>query len=105
MLGSASPRNPRVPIASRSKTERILLVACRSSESSASSRSMPQPSSNTRTKEIPPRRIKTSILRAPASMLFSTNSFTTDAGRSTTSPAATWLATVSGSNRILLIFS
>src|SRR5215471_12345347 len=37
-----------------------------------------------------------SILRAPASMLFSTNSFTTEAGRSTTSPAATWLATISG---------
>jgi hypothetical protein len=31
----------------------------------------------------------TSILRAPASMLFSTSSFTTDAGRSITSPAAT----------------
>jgi len=31
-------------------------------------------------------------LRAPASMLFSTSSFTTDAGRSITSPAATWLA-------------
>src|SRR5437763_17098923 len=61
---------------------------------------MPQPSSITRTSEIPPRRITTSILRAPASMLFSVNSFTTDAGRSTTSPAATWLATVSDSNRI-----
>src|SRR5438552_3859624 len=36
-------------------------------------------------------------------MLFSTNSFTTEAGRSTTSPAATWLATVSGSNLIRLI--
>src|SRR5437763_1262618 len=30
---------------------------------------MPQPSSITRTSEIPPRRITTSILRAPASML------------------------------------
>jgi hypothetical protein len=37
-------------------------------------------------------------------MLFSINSFTTEAGRSTTSPAATWLATVSDNNRIRLIF-
>src|SRR2546427_11299295 len=44
-----------------------------------------------------------SILRAPASMLFSMSSFTTEAGRSTTSPAATWLATASGNNRIRLI--
>ncbi|XPE37946.1 hypothetical protein ACNKHS_25585 [Shigella flexneri] len=29
---------------------------------------------------------------APASRLFSTSSFTTDAGRSTTSPAAIWFA-------------
>jgi hypothetical protein len=36
-------------------------------------------------------------------MLFSISSFTTEAGRSTTSPAATWLATASGSNRIRLI--
>ena len=33
-------------------------------------------------------------------MLFSTNSFTTEAGRSTTSPAATWLARISESTRI-----
>jgi hypothetical protein len=65
---------------------------------------MPQPLSITLTREIPPRRMTISILRAPASMLFSINSFTTDAGRSTTSPAATWLATISGSNRIRLIF-
>src|SRR5205823_1087179 len=36
-------------------------------------------------------------------MLFSTSSFTTEAGRSTTSPAATWLATVSGRSLIRLI--
>ena len=100
MLGSASPRNPNVLTACRSAAERILLVAWRSSERSASSRSIPHPSSTTRTSEIPPRRIKISILRAQASMLFSISSFTTEAGRSTTSPAATWLATVSESNRI-----
>src|SRR5438034_256859 len=36
-------------------------------------------------------------------MLLSTSSFTTDAGRSTTSPAATWLARVSGRSLIRLI--
>src|SRR6184192_2514897 len=36
-------------------------------------------------------------------MLFSTSSFTTDAGRSTTSPAATWLARVSGRSLSRLI--
>src|SRR5687768_12336952 len=44
---------------------------------------------------MPPRRMRTSILRAPASMEFSTSSLITLAGRSTTSPAATWLATAS----------
>src|SRR5581483_5185687 len=103
ILGNASPRNPNVATACKSAAERILLVAWRSSESSASSRSIPQASSITRTSEIPPRRITMSIFRAPASMLFSINSFTTEAGRSTTSPAATWLATVSGNNRMRLI--
>ena len=48
----------------------------------------------------------TSIFRAPASMLFSTSSFTTEAGRSITSPAATWLARISGNSRMrLIVFS
>src|ERR1700676_580125 len=38
-------------------------------------------------------------------MLFSMSSFTTEAGRSTTSPAATWLATMSGSKRMRLMGS
>src|SRR6266699_2010049 len=54
----------------RSAADRILLVACRSRDSNASSRSIPQPSSITRTSEIPPRRMTVSIFRAPASMLF-----------------------------------
>ena len=37
-------------------------------------------------------RLTTAIRRAPASSAFSTSSLTTDAGRSTTSPAAIWLA-------------
>ena len=41
---------------------------------------------------------------APASKLFSTSSLTTDAGRSTTSPAAIWLANRAGSISILIVF-
>ena len=37
-------------------------------------------------------RWRSAIRRAPASIAFSTSSLTTDAGRSTTSPAAIWLA-------------
>src|SRR5690606_27593626 len=53
---------------------------------------MPTPSSRTRISLTPPASISTSIRRAPASSAFSTSSFTTEAGRSTTSPAAIWLA-------------
>src|SRR5687767_3706246 len=38
--------------------------------------------------------------RAPASIAFSTSSFTTDAGRSTTSPAAIWLERSAGRRMI-----
>src|ERR1019366_7428303 len=40
---------------------------------------------------LPPFSRSTSITVAPASIAFSTSSFTTEAGRSTTSPAAIWL--------------
>ncbi len=90
-------------MAARSSPVRILLVACRSRQSSASSRSIPVPSSTTRIIELPPRRIITSIFRAPASREFSTSSLTTEAGRSITSPAATWLATSSESRAMRLI--
>lgn len=71
-----------------------MLVACRLAHRHASSRDMPQPSSVTLIRPTPPRRISTRTDLAPASRLFSTSSFTTEAGRSTTSPAATWLARV-----------
>jgi hypothetical protein len=77
-----------------------LLVAWRSRLSKASSRDMPEPSSITRSSAAPPRRISTRISPAPASRLFSTSSFTALAGRSTTSPAATWLARISGRMRM-----
>src|SRR3954464_6647181 len=53
---------------------------------------MPQPSSTTWIRLRPPSLSVTSIRRAPASMAFSTSSLTTEAGRSTTSPAAIWFA-------------
>jgi DNA mismatch repair ATPase MutS len=62
-----------------------------------SSRSIPQPLSVIRMNEIPPSLISTTTAVAPASMAFSTSSFTTEAGRSITSPAAI-LSIVIGSN-------
>ena len=75
-------------------------VAWRSKASSASSRFIPWPSSLTRIIRLPPASASTRIRPAPASSAFSSNSFTTDAGRSTTSPAAIWLATWSASTRM-----
>ena len=54
------------------------------------------PSSVTRIMAMPPRWISTVTAWAPASTAFSTSSFTTEAGRSTTSPAAMRSATWAG---------
>ena len=94
---SASPRKPSEPTASRSASEAILLVACRASASGSSARGMPPPSSVTTMRLMPPPSSRTSIRVAPASSAFSTSSLTTEAGRSTTSPAAIWLTSRSGS--------
>src|ERR1700691_484919 len=53
-----------------------------------------------RIRRFPPDSTSMRIDFAPASSAFSSSSFTTDAGRSTTSPAAILLATFSGSMRI-----
>ena len=87
---SASPRKPSVSIAARSWAVASLLVACAVSASSSSSSAMPQPSSAMRISLTPPSSTTMSIRVAPASMQFSISSFTTDAGRSITSPAAIW---------------
>src|SRR5438270_8269176 len=100
MEGSASPRNPRVSICSRSSAALILEVACRSKASRASSRTMPQPLSTTWMSFLPPPSIWTLMRVAPASREFSSSSFRTEAGRSTTSPAAILLATCSESTWI-----
>ena len=101
--GNASPRNPNVFKRSRSAASAILLVACRSSASRASSRVMPWPLSSIRMSARPPWRNSTSMRVAPASRAFSTSSFTTAAGRSITSPAAIWLATRSERMRTVAI--
>ena len=88
MEGSASPRKPSVRMASRSSELCSLDVAWRSKASNASSRTMPWPSSTMRMSLRPPPSTSMRMRVAPASSEFSSNSFTTDAGRSTTSPAA-----------------
>ena len=96
MDASASPRNPRVPMCSRSSATRNLLVAWVDTASGRSSGSMPLPSSTTRTRPIPPCSSDTSMRVGPESRAFSRSSLTTLAGRSTTSPAAIRLTTESG---------
>ena len=53
---------------------------------------------------LPPARISTRMLVLPASRAFSMSSLTTDAGRSTTSPAAILFATSAESILIFGIF-
>src|SRR5918997_1919690 len=101
MEGRASPRKPKVVTVSMSSTFWILLVAWRRTERAASSGGMPPPSSRIRMREVPPSPSSTSIRVAPASRAFSTSSLTTEAGRSTTSPAATCWATL-GSRTLML---
>ena len=91
-LARASPRKPKLATPSRSSRDAILLVACRSRASSRSSSAIPRPSSRTRIRRVPAASTSMSTREAPASRLFSRSSLTTDAGRSTTSPAAIWLA-------------
>ncbi len=102
MLGSASPRKPNEWMLTRSSSEPILLVAWRRTAIRASSRSIPAPSSATRTSSMPPVSMSTRMRRPPASSAFSSSSLTTLAGRSTTSPAAIWLARSSGRRRMVV---
>jgi len=96
------PENQSVLMAARSAAEAILLVACRSRESRASSdpfrsRHRPPECATFRHAESRPRSRGTSINTILDQFLHDR------AGRSTTSPAATWLARVSGRSLILLI--
>ena len=103
MLARASPLNPSVPMLSKSSTFLILLVACGIKASLISSFSIPEPLSKIEIDFIPPSSISITILSAPASMLFSISSLTTDAGFSTTSPADILLLTILSKILILLI--
>ncbi|CAM3907251.1 hypothetical protein CADE109221_15885 [Castellaniella denitrificans] len=96
MEASASPRNPRVATDSSSARDAILLVAWRCRARGIWSGGMPWPSSATRMRRMPPPSRRISMARAPASRAFSSNSFSTEAGRSMTSPAAIWLIRTSG---------
>ena len=100
IAASASPRNPMVATDSRSSRLPILLVAWRLKAIGNSSRRMPCPSSSTLIRRTPPAISRTVTWLAPASSALSTSSRTTEAGRSTTSPAAIWLISSSGSSRI-----
>ena len=95
ILAKASPRNPSVRIRNRSCSLVILLVACLSKQRMASSSDIPLPLSVTRIEVKPASTRDTSILVLCASIAFSTSSLTIEAGRSTTSPAAILLASVS----------
>ena len=75
-------------MARRSSAVLSLLVAWRRTLRTASSRDIPEPSSVTSMSRVPPPSIEIWTERAPASSAFSPSSFTTEAGRSTTSPAA-----------------
>ena len=100
MEARASPRKPIVVKANRSSALAIFDVACLSKARRASVSDMPLPLSMTWTRVRPPSVTTTCTLVAPASIAFSTSSFTTDAGRCTTSPAAIWFATESGNKCI-----
>lgn len=100
MAASASPRKPIVATCSRSASEAILLVAWRCTASASSAAGMPVPSSSTVIARVPPPRSRTVTRPACASSALSTSSRTTEAGRSTTSPAAIWLISSPGSSRI-----
>ena len=89
-----------VPTDSRSCRLLILLVAWRLKAIGNSPGRMPKPLSSTAIRRTPPANSRTVIWVAPASSALSTSSRTTEAGRSTTSPAAIWLISSSGSSRM-----
>ena len=104
MLESASPRKPMVSMPISESPLRIFPVACRINASDKSSGCIPEPLSTMRMSDSPPLAISTLMEPAPASRAFSTSSFTTEAGRSTTSPAAMRLLVDSSNNCIRILF-
>ena len=97
----ASPRKPLVSKLNKSCADDILEVAWRSKDKRASVSLIPTPLSTTWISVFPPSFIINLMEVEPASMAFSMSSFTTEAGRWTTSPAAIWLATWSGKSLMM----
>ena len=83
----------RQPSVTAESTQRPVITT--SAPSTASSSACPPPRPLRCAPTTPPPS-SSATLRAPASSAFSTSSFTTEAGRSTTSPAAIWLARCAG---------
>ena len=88
ILESASPLNPREDTVIRSSAFLILLVVCFKKAFLTCGASIPEPLSVILIKLVPPSFISTVMAIAPASIEFSTSSFTTELGLSITSPAA-----------------
>ena len=101
--GKASPRNPKKLMLNKLSSGSFD-VACRSTAIGNSSLSIPLPLSETTIRLLPPSDKVTSTDVAPASIEFSTNSLTTEAGRSITSPAAIWLTRLFGKILIVILF-
>jgi hypothetical protein len=77
----ASPRKPIVCKVKRSSAERIFEVACLSKLKRASVTLIPMPLSITWINVLPASRMMSWIWLPPASIAFSNNSFTAEAGR------------------------
>ena len=101
ILANASPLKPLDLILNKSSAFEILEVVCLSKQIDASFFDIPIPLSITWINVFPASFILILITVALASIAFSRSSLTTEAGLWTTSPAAIWLATLSGS--ILII--
>ena len=98
MEAKASPLKPMVLILNKSSIFEIFEVACLSKHILASVSLIPLPLSTTCTNALPASFTISFISVAPASTAFSSNSFTALAGRCITSPAAIWLAKLSGNS-------
>ena len=97
---SASPRNPRVATVSRPSGPRACSSRTARRRGEARRAGSPTRRPGPRSTRTLRRTRATSTSVAPASREFSTSSFTTDAGRSTTSPAAIRWTTSGASRRI-----
>ena len=100
MEARASPLKPKLLRRNKSSAILIFEVACLSQHMRASVTLMPRPLSMVWMSKIPPSLTMSLMSVAPASKEFSKSSLTTEAGLCTTSPAAIWLAMLSGKSLI-----